>query len=66
MPRESLCASLPNPGSDEARDGGCLCPVMDNGRGRGYLGGVINPETGEPMFVVRADCPMHGLEAERG
>lgn len=24
----------PNPGSDEALDQGCTCPVLDNGRGR--------------------------------
>ena len=29
-----------NPGSDDAIAAGCTCPVMDNGRGRGYLGGV--------------------------
>ena len=27
----------PNPGSDEAVDAGCLCPVMDNRRGEGLM-----------------------------
>lgn len=50
-PQKSL-----NPGSPEAKVAGCLCPVIDNGRGRGYMGipGV---------YVMREDCPMHGREA---
>lgn len=47
--------SKQNPGSDEAQEQGCLCPVMDNGHGRGYMGlpGI---------FVMREDCPLHGPE----
>lgn len=42
----------PNPGSPEAKEEGCTCPVLDNGRGKGsYKGG----------FIVRADCPMHDI-----
>lgn len=43
---------VPNPGSDAALDRGCLCPVLDNGHGRGYMG---MPH----VFVYRADCPLH-------
>jgi hypothetical protein len=42
----------PNPGSDEAIAAGCHCPVMDNRRGRGYMG---QPN----MFVYTARCPVH-------
>jgi hypothetical protein len=43
----------PNPGSDEAQEQGCTCPVWDNEHGRGYMGG--------PDFVINCDCPMHGV-----
>ena len=52
-----------NPGSDEAIASGCTCPVMDNGHGRGYLGGVTD-EQGQTVFVIRLDCPLHGKKAE--
>lgn len=40
-----------NPGSDEAIDQGCTCPVIDNGHGRGsYYGG----------FVIDSGCKLHG------
>jgi len=42
----------PLPGSQEARDLGCLCPAMDNGHGRGYMGM-------KGVFVYRMDCPVH-------
>lgn len=43
---------LPNPGSSEAINRGCTCPVLDNSHGRGWMGipGV---------FVWREDCPLH-------
>lgn len=53
--------NTPNPGSPEAIKQGCLCPVIDNAHGKGYLGGVKDPETGETVFVWRADCPLHGI-----
>ena len=49
----------PNPGSQEAQPLGCTCPVLDNARGAGYLGGVKDAE-GETVFVVNLDCPLHG------
>lgn len=52
----------PNPGSIAARELGCVCPVLDNGHGRGYMGGV-NID-GEPVFVIRLDCKLHGEKTE--
>ena len=45
------------PGSDEAARAVCLCPRMDNGYGRGYMGmpGV---------YVQREDCPLHGSKRQ--
>ena len=45
--------NTPNPGSDQAIDQGCICAVLDNNHGRGYMGR-------EGVFVMRGDCPMHG------
>ena len=45
-----------NPGSDEAIKQGCTCPVMDNARGRGIMGGE------ELGFWITAECPLHGQE----
>lgn len=47
----------PPPGSKEARDQGCTCPVMDNhsGRGSGYV-----DEEGNPLFWFNGECPIHG------
>lgn len=42
------------PGSDEARQRGCTCPVLDNGRGIGF---VVD---GERQFWINGDCPLHG------
>lgn len=43
------------PGSKEAQEQGCLCPVMDNRRGAG---------TPDGHFWVNGDCPIHGLAAQ--
>lgn len=46
------------PGSDKARDAGCICPVMDNNYGRFPL----YPPTDEHpdgAWWMRADCPVH-------
>ena len=45
----------PNPGSPEAVQQGCLCPVMDNNNGEGRpLGGAAN------AFWINYACPLHG------
>lgn len=41
-----------NPGSDEAIDAGCKCPVLDNAHGKGYMGI-------DGKFAVLDDCPLH-------
>lgn len=44
------------PGSPEAVDAGCTCPVMDNGHGRGVYG------DGERYgWWISEHCPLHGL-----
>jgi hypothetical protein len=47
--RESIAM---NPGGLEARKVGCICPVMDNGYGRGR-----NCVKGD--FVIVCGCPVH-------
>lgn len=49
-PRKFL-ESVPSPGSEEAVDMGCSCPVMDNRYGRGGLVG----------YWISAECPIHGV-----
>ena len=52
MPGEATFNSTPNPGSREAVERGCSCPVIDNCYGRGYYG-----RAGE--FVFTCGCPLH-------
>ena len=56
----------PNPGSDQAKALGCICPIWDNAHGKGYLGGVRDPITGEKVFVIAYGCPIHDKEARNG
>jgi hypothetical protein len=44
----------PNPGSDEAIDQNCSCPVLDNGRGNQELGDTRG-------FWIDGGCPLHGV-----
>lgn len=53
-----------NPGSPAAIEQGCTCPRMDNGHGRGYMGGAILDDEGSPLFVMDGDCPLHGPKAD--
>jgi uncharacterized radical SAM superfamily Fe-S cluster-containing enzyme len=46
--------TTPNPGSDEARRLGCLCPIVDNNHGQGMW------REGGRQFWINSDCPMHG------
>lgn len=40
------------PGSKEAVTRGCMCPILDNSHGKGYMG--------TDKYVIGADCPLHG------
>lgn len=44
------------PGSEKARDAGCVCPVIDNRYGRGYYGAPID----SGIYVMTDNCPLHG------
>lgn len=56
-------AKTPNPGSDEAIAQGCLCPVIDNGHGKGYMGGMKD-EAGNTLYVKVVGCPLHAPTPE--
>lgn len=45
--------STPNPGSNEAVEHGCTCPVMDNAHGLGM------PSRDGPQFWISGGCPIH-------
>ena len=45
--------AIPSPGSTEAYEQGCKCPIMDNNYGKGYMGM-------ENVFVFNTECPLHG------
>jgi hypothetical protein len=42
----------PKPGSPDAINSGCTCPVIDNHHGRGDPRG----------WWVSGDCPLHGMQ----
>ena len=44
--------AVPNPGSTSALNRGCICAVLDNAHGQGYMG---NPN----RFVITEGCPVH-------
>jgi hypothetical protein len=50
-----------NPGSDEAIQAGCLCPVLDNEHGKGC---GMKDEHGGAMFWINGECPLHGKEKQ--
>jgi hypothetical protein len=46
---------IPNPGTNQAADMGCTCPVMDNHYGKGFeMGGKL-------CFWIQEGCPLHNL-----
>lgn len=45
---------MSTPGSPEAVAAGCVCPILDNGHGRGYMGQ-------KNVFSIRMDCTIHNL-----
>lgn len=48
--------TTPNPGSDEAINQGCTCPVRKNEHGKGF------GDLDQPCFWVASSCPIHGVE----
>lgn len=52
--REALREAL-RPGSPEAMDAGCRCPVLDNARGKGSMA-----DGARYGWLVNSDCPLHG------
>lgn len=53
-----MTAPLPNPGSHDAIQQGCVCPVYDNARGRRA---PIPPDDEHPQgqWLIATDCPVH-------
>lgn len=45
---------MPNPGSTEAQERGCECPVYDNHMGKGI------EMDGVRVFWMNGDCSLHG------
>lgn len=46
-----------NPGSEEALDHGCTCPILDNNHG--YC-----PPFGEDGWWINENCPLHSAVAK--
>lgn len=46
----------PNPGSDEALDMGCTCPVLDNRHGKGSYK--------SEGFIIDMECPIHSSSVQ--
>jgi len=44
----------PSPGTKEAQEAGCTCPVIDNHHGAG-VGGQGD------VFWYNGECPLHGI-----
>lgn len=52
-------SDAPHPGSDAAIAIGCICPVLDNSHGQGYLGIA-------DVYVISAECPVHANKIKKG
>ena len=60
--KRDRCKKLPNPGSDEALDMGCTCPVLDNAHGRGAWGSGGDDDDSPAVFWMSMDCPIHAKD----
>lgn len=49
--------SSPSPGSNEAIEQGCTCPVLSNNKGKGT---GLKDHDGNLLFWKFSDCPLHG------
>ncbi len=54
---------VPNPGSKEAIEQGCTCPVLDNCHGNGVY---YDTATNMPVFWLTEGCPLHDMSGECG
>lgn len=50
---DDTTSAVPKPGSPEAVDKGCQCPVMDNNNGNGLS---VN---GGKQWWISSQCPIH-------
>lgn len=50
-----------NPGSDEAVKLGCICPIVDNAHGKGYIPATATEPAG---FIISLGCPVHDPEPQ--
>ena len=48
---------VPNPGSQDAIDQGCTCPIIDNGHGSDRIGKIRG-------FYISKGCPLHDKEID--
>ena len=48
------------PGSPEAVENGCECPIIDNGYGKG----AYKDPKGNPVYWFSKECPLHGESEE--
>lgn len=57
---------MPNPGSAEAVERGCVCPVVDNCYGAGALAGatLVRDAANEPVFWMDSLCPLHSTQKD--
>lgn len=56
--------TIPNPGSEDAVNAGCTCPVLDNNRGlwAPMPGWADNP----PNWWMVVGCPLHDPDSRGG
>ena len=52
---------VPAPGSPEATEQGCTCPVFDNCKGSGC---GLTDKDGNPLYYINEKCHLHGREKE--
>ena len=57
MKKKKTIKKVPNPGSPEAVEAGCLCPVLDNHYGKGS-------DKSNTKFWYNSSCPLHVLKNE--
>lgn len=50
--------TIPAPGSKEAIEKGCNCPILDNSYGKGYYGK-------KGIYVITIGCPLHDKKKNR-